>query len=131
MKRITTLLTLLLAVTFSVNAQNEVTTPSQEKVITKVTDNTYTVEVKNVDGLVIQKGEYFRNGTDLLPHGTWTLFAHNSTDVLTKIKYDKGEQLWLETKIDGEFVRMDSDDIKIHQLETKIASLEKKIESIE
>lgn len=131
MKKITTLLTLLFAITFSLNAQNEVTTPAQEKVITKVTDNTYTVEVKNDDGLVIQKGEYFRTGNDLLPHGTWTLYAHNSTDVLTKIKYDKGEQLWLETKIDGEFVRMDNADIKIHQLETKIASLEKKIESIE
>lgn len=131
MKKLTTLFTLLFLVTFSLNAQQEVITPVSEKTITKITDNTYTVEVKSKDGLLIQKGEYFREGTDLIPHGTWTLYAHNSTDVLTRIKYEKGEQVWLETKIEGKFKRMDNDDIKIHKLETKIASLEKKIDSLD
>jgi len=131
MKKLTILLTLLLAVTLTVNAQNEVTNPTQEKVIKKVSNDTYTVEIKNIDGLLIQKGEYFRSGNDLIPNGTWILYAHNSTDILTRIKYDKGQQLWLETKIDGQFKRMDNDAIKIHQLETKIASLEKRIDSLD
>jgi hypothetical protein len=132
MKRLTTIFAFLLMVAFTVNAQNlETTTPTLKKVVTKTSDNTYSVEVKNADGLVIQAGEYLKNGTELIPHGTWTLYAHNSTDVLTRIKYEKGEKIWLETKIDGQFKRMDNNEIKIHQLESKIVSLEKKIDSIE
>lgn len=51
--------------------------------------------------------------------------------MLTRIKYDKGERIWLETKIDGKFKRLSNNEIIIKQLETKIASLEEKIDSID
>ncbi len=129
MKKITAFLTLFLALTITLSAQNEVKTPEQEKTITKVSENIYAVEIKDTDGFIIQKGAYYKKDNELLPHGTWTLFSHKSTDVLTKIRYNKGEKQWLETKINGKVVRMNQNDITIHNLKRRIASLEKRIDS--
>lgn len=114
-----------------INGQSVSLDQEPEKTITKITESIYSVEVKASNGNVIQSGEYLLVDKQPLNHGIWTLFAHNSADVLTRIKYDKGERIWLETKIDGKFKRLSNIEIIIKQLETKIASLEEKIDSID
>jgi hypothetical protein len=131
MKKSILLSALVLLFTIGINGQSISLDQEPEKTITKITDSIYSVEVKASNGNVIQSGEYLLVDNQLLNHGIWTLFAHNSADVLTKIKYDKGERIWLETKIDGKFKRLSNNEIIIKQLETKIASLEEKIDSID
>ncbi len=131
MKKLTMLLALFLSVTLTLSAQNDVKSTDIKKTIIKIADDSYSLKVTDADGFVIQEGEYLTDGKTLIPHGTWTLFAHKSDEILTRIKYDKGQKIWLETIIDGKMKRMDKDDITIHKLETRIASLEKKIESID
>ena len=130
MKKSILLSALVFLFTMGINGQSVSLDQEPEKTITKITESIYSVEVKASNGNVIQSGEYLLVDKQLLNHGIWTLFAHNSADVLTRIKYDKGERIWLETKIDGNFKRLSNNEIIIKQLETKIASLEEKIDSI-
>lgn len=118
---------LIIVFTLGVNAQFNVTKPTQEKIITKVSDEFYSVEVKDEKGFTVQQGMYLAEGNKLIPHGIWTLYAHQSDEVLTKIKYDKGEKIWIETLLDGEKVRVDQNQLTILRLESRIASLEKKL----
>ena len=120
---------LICGISLSGFAQNNVKSSDFNKTVIKTSETSYDVLIKNKEGLIIQKGEYAKAGDKLLPHGTWTLFAHNSDKVLTKIKYDKGEKIWLETNVNGETKRLNSRDLTIHRLETRIAHLENKIES--
>ncbi len=131
MKKLTLIFTLILSVTLTLSAQNNSNKSDLEKTVTQVSENIYSIEVNDEDGFIIQKGEYYSNGKTLLPHGIWTLYAHKSNNVLTRIKYNEGEKIWLETFVNGEMKRMNKEEITIHKLQTRIAALEKKVEAIE
>ena len=105
----TILSTILLALVFSTTtfAQKPVVeNKSHERLITHVEGNIYDVRFLDENDVVLQKGQYWRNGNSLLPHGTWILFAQNSDKVVTKSKFEKGQQLFVETVIDGEVIRV-------------------------
>lgn len=109
------------------NAQQTITNEENKKIVTHVSGNTYDVVFVNVDGDVLQKGEYYKVDDRFKPNGIWRLYDRNTLDLVTTAAYDKGEQLWVETTIDGETIRVDQYDLKIKQLENRIVSLEAKV----
>ncbi|MFD2531912.1 hypothetical protein [Gracilimonas halophila] len=96
-----------LVLTTGLFAQQTITNEKHQRILTKVDANIYDVQFLDKEGNVVQKGQYWRDGESLKPHGTWTLFALNSNKVTTRSTFDKGEQLSVETIIDGMLVSVD------------------------
>ncbi|MDR9418742.1 hypothetical protein [Gracilimonas sp.] len=108
MKNIISVILLALLLTTGLKAQQDITNQKHERVITHVENNLYDVKFLNEKGDVVQKGQYWRDGESILPHGTWLLFSGNVKDkVVTKATFDKGEQLTVETFINGKLVQAD------------------------
>lgn len=96
-----------LVLTTGLFAQQTITNEKHERILTKVDANIYDVQFLDTEGNVVQEGQYWRDGDSLKPHGTWTLFALNSNKVTTRSTFEKGEQLSVETIIDGMLVSVD------------------------
>lgn len=90
-------------------AQQTVKNVEHEYVITHVENNIYNVKFFDDEGNILQKGQYWKDGDTVKPHGTWVLFGFNSDEVITKAVYDKGEKLSIETIIDGKVVKADKE----------------------
>jgi hypothetical protein len=99
--------TLLFALIFSAGlyAQQTIKNVEHEYVITHVENNIYDVKFFDNEGNILQKGQYWKVGNEVKPHGTWVLYGFNSDKVITKAVYDKGEKLSIETIIDGKVVK--------------------------
>lgn len=130
-KLLLTLAFLLVSGLSATNAQQTTESNENKKVVTHVSGNNYDVVFTDDNGKVFQKGQYYRIGDRFKPHGVWKLYDRNTLKLVTKAEYDKGEQLWVETIIDGEAIRVNQSDLKIKRLEERIATLEKKIDGIE
>jgi len=86
-------------------AQQTVKNVEHEYVITHVENNIYDVQFFDDEGNILQKGQYWKEGNTVKPHGTWVLYGFNTDEVITKAVYDKGEKLSIETIIDGKVVK--------------------------
>ncbi len=118
------LVTMSLSVT---NAQQTITSNENQKIVTHVSGDHYDVVFTNTDGAILQEGHYFKIGERFKPHGVWKLYDRNTLDLVTTAKYDMGEQLWVETIVDGKVLYVDQKDLKIKRLEERIAVLEQKV----
>ncbi len=131
MKKLLFTLSFLIAMSFTVtNAQQTVTNSENKKIVTHVNGNNYDVVYLNDDGEILQKGHYYKLGERFKPHGIWKLYDRNTLDLVTTASYDKGEQIWVETIIDGKVLFVNQYDLKVKRLENRIVALEEKIESL-
>ncbi len=132
MKKYIFTLFIFLATTLSTtNAQQTVTSTEIEKKVTHVIGNHYDVVHTDAEGNILQEGQYYRVGERFKPHGIWKLYDRNTFDLVTTAKYDKGDQLWVETIIDGEKIKIDKYQLLVKRLEDRIAALEKQVKENE
>lgn len=131
MKKLLFTLSFLILMSFSVtNAQEKVTNSKNQKVVTHVSGNNYDVVFLNNDGDILQKGHYYKLGERFKPHGIWKLYDRNTFELVTTASYDKGEQIWVETIIDGKILHVNQYDLKVKRLENRIVALEEKINGL-
>ena len=131
MKKLVLTIALLVATSLSVTkAQQTVTNNENKKVVTYVSGNTYDVVFINTDGKTLQEGQYVKIGERYKPHGIWKLYNSTSLKLVTTAKYDNGEQLWVETNIDGKILFVDQNDLKVKRLEERIVALEEKVNGL-
>jgi hypothetical protein len=107
MKSIISTILFALVLTTGLFAQQTITNEQHERVLTHVEGNIYDVQFLDSRGTVVQEGQYWRDEDLLKPHGTWLLFAQHSKKVSTKATYEKGEQISVETIIDGKVIKAD------------------------
>ena len=108
-------------------AQNIIEQVENQKIVTHLTGDHYSMTMYSAEGGVLQEGFYFKNDEGFLEHGIWKLYDHNTYELVTKVKFDKGEKIWIETNIDGEFVRITQQDIEVNRLKNRISALEKQL----
>lgn len=111
MKSIISTILFTLVLTTGLFAQHTIINVEHEKVLTLVGNNIYDVQFLDEEGNVVQEGQYWRDGNSLKPHGKWTLFAMNSNKAITRSTFDKGEQLSVETIINGKLVSVDKEQL--------------------
>ncbi|GAB5409888.1 MAG: hypothetical protein BalsKO_22530 [Balneolaceae bacterium] len=131
MKHLLFILSFLIVMSFSVtNAQQTVTNTKNEKIVTHAGGNNYDVIYTNADGEILQEGHYYKLGDRFKPHGIWKLYDRNTLDLVTTANYDKGEQIWVETIIDGKTIHVNQYDLKVKRLEDRIVALEEKVNDL-
>lgn len=128
---ILTLIILVLTGFTNTSAQNNIENTENEKIVTHVIGNHYDVIMLSSTGEVLQEGHYYKEGDRFLEHGVWKLYDHNTYVLVTRAKYDKGIQLWVETWIDGEMIRVTQRDKEVSRLRTRVAELEKQLAEID
>lgn len=127
---ILTLSILLLTGLSNTTAQNKVD-KENEKIVTHVVGNHYDVIMFSSTGEVLQEGHYYKEGDRYLEHGVWKLYDYNTYELVTRAKYDKGVQIWIETWIDGEMIRVTQKDREVSSLKARVAELEKQLAEID
>lgn len=125
-----TLSILLLTGLSNTTAQNKVD-KENEKIVTHVVGNHYDVIMFSSTGEVLQEGHYYKEGDRYLEHGIWKLYDYNTYELVTRAKYDKGVQIWVETWIDGEMIRVTQKDREVSRLKARVAELEKQLAEID
>ena len=98
-----------------------------KKIVSHVIGNHYEMIKINTEGNVLQRGNYYKVDERFLEHGIWKLYDYNTFELVTKAKYNKGEQIWIETKIDGELIRVTKKEKEVIALKARIAELEKQL----
>lgn len=111
MKTIVSTIIFALVLTTGLFAQQNITNEKHERLLTHVENNIFDVQFLDLDGNVVQEGQYWRDGDHFKPHGTWLLFSNDSKDVTTKATYEKGKQLTVETTINGKLIKADKQHI--------------------
>ena len=126
MKKLTvTLAFLLVASLGNTFAQQQVVNTENNKIVTHVAGNFYDVVFVTEDGNILQEGHYIKVEDKFLkPHGIWKLYDSNTFALVTTASYDTGEQLWVETMVDGKPLRVDKMDLTVKRLQNKIVALE-------
>ncbi len=127
---IVTLFLLLLTGFTNTTAQNKIDTEN-EKIVTHVVGNHYDVVMFSSTGEVLQEGHYYKDGERFLEHGIWKLYDYNTYELVTRAKYDKGVQIWVETWIEGEMIRVTQRDREVSSLKARVAELEKQLAEID
>jgi len=131
MKKVIVLFIFLLSAN-GIQAQENVISEPNNKEITHLANNFYKAVFTTDDGKVLQQGMYLRSDdARFLPHGVWTLYAYNSGEVITKAKYNKGTQVWVETIVDGKKLRVNEKQLRIKRLKHRISLLENQIADIQ
>lgn len=125
----TKILSLLIIAAFSTGlfAQQSITNEKHERILTHVEDNVFNVKFYNASGIVVQEGQYWKEGDSFKPHGKWALYSSASGDIVTTSTFDKGERISVETIIDGKVVKADKQQLAIKQIEKQIDQLEKRL----
>ncbi len=108
-------------------AQNAIEQVENQKIVTHLIGDHYSMTMYSVDGDILQQGYYYKSDNTLLEHGIWKLYDYNTYELVTKIKFNKGEKFWIETNIDGEFVRITQQEIEVNRLKNRITALEKQL----
>lgn len=121
---------LFITATSVTNAQQTVVNQKDKQVVTHISGNNYDVIYTNLNGDVVQEGQYYKIGERFKPHGIWKLYNRNSLSLVTTAKYDKGEQIWVETIVDGETIRVNKYELKVKRLEERIVALEEKVNGL-
>ncbi len=125
-----TLLFLVVVALTTANAQ-QIEIPEEQKIVTHIIGDNYDVVYKDLNGNTLKEGQYLKIGERFKPHGIWKLYDRNSFELITTSKYDEGEQLWVETIIDGEILYVGKDELKMKRHEERIAELEKKANKLQ
>ncbi|MBO6522319.1 MAG: hypothetical protein JJ971_00710 [Balneolaceae bacterium] len=120
-----TIILLLVGGFITANAQ-QIETPKEQKIVTHVIGDNYDVVYKDLNGNTLKEGKYLKIGDRFKPHGIWKLYDRSSFKLITTSKYDKGEQLWVETIIDGKILYVGKEELKMKRHEVRIAKLDKK-----
>lgn len=125
----TKILPILLIAVFSTGlfAQQNIINEKHERVLTHVEDNIFNVKFYDAEGVVVQEGQYWKEGDLFKPHGKWALFSSIDGDVVTTSTFDKGERISVETVIDGKVIKADKQQLAIKQIEHQIDELEKRL----
>ena len=121
-----TLTIILLASLTNSEAQNK-SERENVKTITQLVGNYYSMVMVNAFGETLQEGQYYKEGNKFLEHGIWKLYDYNTQKLITKAKYNKGVQIWVETNIDGIITRVTQKDMELNNLKIRIAELEKQL----
>lgn len=129
-KLVFTFIFLIVAALTATNAQ-QIESPKESKIVTHVIGNHYDVVYLDAEGNTFQEGQYLKIGERYKPHGIWKLYDRNSLALVTTAKYDKGEQLWVETIVDGKVLHVDKYELKVKRLEERVAALEQKVKELE
>jgi hypothetical protein len=103
------------------------TDTENEKIVTHVVGNHYDMIMLSSTGEILQEGHYYKEGDRFLEHGVWKLYDYNTFELVTRAKYDKGVQIWVETWIDGEMIRVTQRDREVSSLRARVAELEKQL----
>ncbi len=127
---IVTLFLLILTGFTNTTAQNKIDTEN-EKIVTHVVGNHFDVVMFSSTGEVLQEGHYYKDGERFLEHGIWKLYDYNTYELVTRAKYDKGVQIWVETWIEGEMIRVTQRDREVSSLKARVAELEKQLAEID
>ena len=107
MKTLIVLLTFFTTITLTAtHAQQSITSTENEKTVTHVIGSHYEVVFTNAEGNVLQEEHYLKVGDRYKPHGIWKLYDRNTLILITTAKYNKGEQIWVETVVDGKTIRV-------------------------
>jgi len=132
MKSLLITIALLLLTSFThISAQNNIKNNENQKIVTHVIGSHYDVVMYTTTGEIVQEGHYFKEGDRFLENGIWKLYDHNTHELVTKARYDKGEQIWVETWIDGELIRVNKKEKEVIRLNTTVAQLEKNLAEID
>ena len=131
MKKLVFTFVFLIVAAFTATNAQQITTPTENKTVTHVIGNHFDVVYTDVNGNMFQEGQYLKIDERFKPHGIWKLYDRNSFELVTTAKYDKGEQIWVETIVDGEVLRVNQYDLKVKRLEDRIAALEQKVKELE
>lgn len=108
MKNIISTILFALVLTTGLFAQQTIKNEKHQRILTHVENNIFDVTFYDNDGNVVQEGQYWKQGDAFMPHGTWLLFSLNSNKVVTKATYYRGEQLSVETVIDGQVLKAEN-----------------------
>jgi hypothetical protein len=108
MKSIISTILFALVLTTGLFAQQTIKNEKHQRILTHVEGNIFDVTFYDNDGNVVQEGQYWKEGEAFIPHGIWLLFSLNSDEVVTKATYNKGEQLMVETVLDGKVLKADN-----------------------
>lgn len=111
LKSIISTILFALVLTTGLFAQETITNEKHERLLTHVENNIFDVQFLDRDGNVVQEGQYWRDGDNFKPHGTWLLFSENSKEAITKATYERGKQLTVETTINGKVIKADKQHI--------------------
>ncbi len=114
----------------NIEAQNK-SDRENVKTVTHLVGNYYSMIIVDDSGETLQEGQYFKEGNRFLEHGVWKLYDYNTHELITKVKYNKGVQIWVETKIDGIVTRVTQKDIELNNLRIRIAELEKQLANLD
>lgn len=130
MKKLTLSVCALLLLPVLVFSQSNTKIETHERLVTRIDNNLYNVVFKDNAGEIAQKGQYWKIGELFKPHGLWILYVPGTKDIITKSRYDKGRQIWIETIIDGKTYTYNEDEITINRLKNRIDLLEKKLANL-
>ena len=128
---ILTLIILVFTGVSNTSAQNNIENTENDRIVTHIIGNHYDMILLSSTGEVLQEGQYYKEGDRFLEHGIWKLYDHNTYELVTRAKYDKGVQLWVETWIEGEMIRVTQRDREVSRLKTRVAELEKQLAEID
>lgn len=112
------ILSLMILAGFSTGlfAQQTVTNEKHQRVLSHFEANIFDVQFLNDEGEIVQEGQYWKDGDHYKPHGTWTLYSLIDGDVVTTSTFDKGEQISVETVIDGKLVKADKEQLAVKKI---------------
>lgn len=77
-------------------AQNTIEQVENQKIVTHLIGDHYSMTMYSAEGGVLQEGFYFKTDESFLEHGIWKLYDHNTYELVTKVKFDKGEKFGLK-----------------------------------
>lgn len=129
----TLILTLVLVLVTGITnttAQNTID-KQNDRIVTHLIGNHYDMIMLSSSGEILQEGQYYKEGDRFLEHGIWKLYDFNTYELITRAKYDKGVQLWVETWIDGEMIRVTQEERQVISLKARVAELEKQLAEID
>ena len=110
----------LLVSTFGAFAQkNTVSNEEHSKKLEQIDDNLYAVTYTDAGGKVVQTGQYWKEDKLYKPHGVWTLYCSETGELVTRSKFEKGTQEWVETKINGKMVMFTQKQLRDKALKSK------------
>ncbi len=104
---------------------------AHQKQIEQIDHNLYSVTFTDEDGKILQKGQYWKEKGHYKPHGIWTLYCRSTGEMVTRSKFKKGAQEWIETRIDGKMVMFTEKQLEIKDLKEKIKTLESRLAKLE
>ena len=111
--------------------QKSIVNDANTKQIEQIDQNLYSVTFTDEDGKILQKGQYWKQKGHYKPHGIWVMYCRSTGELVTRTKFEKGAQKWVETRIDGEMVLFTEKQLQIKALKDKIKTLESRLARLE